>query len=181
MSVVSGIAAYVRACWREDPRRAMVSVVLMLAQAAAMPLAAPALAAVSDAVVAREPSRASWAAAAVAVAVIASLTAGHFAHIFYFELSETLQLKLERELIALSNDSPGLEHHERADYADRLQVLRTEIGQLGFRALEAVLNGLGLSYYRTGQKALALQALNASLKLNPDQAEVKKLIAEIGK
>jgi GWxTD domain-containing protein len=44
-----------------------------------------------------------------------------------------------------------------------------------------VLNALGRCYYRLGRKAEALQALNASLQLNPDQEAVKKLIREIGK
>jgi GWxTD domain-containing protein len=44
-----------------------------------------------------------------------------------------------------------------------------------------VLNALGRCYYRLGRKAEALQALNASLQLNPDQEAVKKLIKEIGK
>ncbi len=166
MNVARGIGAYVVACWRQDRRRAVVSAVLMVAQAVAMPLAAPAMAALTDAVVAGESGQASWAAVGVAVAVIASLTAGHFAHIFYFELSEALQLELERELIALSNDSPGLEHHERPDYADRLQVLRTEVGQLGFRALEAVLNGLGLTL-AIGITAVLLAELDPWLLLLP--------------
>jgi len=88
---------------------------------------------------------AAVAAVGVAVAVIASLTAGHFAPIFYFELAEATTLEFERELIELSNGSAGLEHHERPDHADKLQVLRTEVSQLGFRAIESVLNALGLA------------------------------------
>ncbi len=45
----------------------------------------------------------------------------------------------------------------------------------------AVLNSLGMCYHRLGRKTEALEALNASLKLNPDQDAVKKLIAEIEK
>ena len=44
-----------------------------------------------------------------------------------------------------------------------------------------VLNSLGRCYYRLGRKAEALAALNASLKLNPGQDAVKKLIQEIEK
>lgn len=166
MNVVRGVVAYAAVCWRHDRRRAAVSVVLMLAQAAAMPLAAPALAAVTDGVVEGDPGRATWAAAAVALAVIASLTAGHFAHIFYFELAEDAQRELERELIALANDSRGLEHHERPDYADRLQVLRTELAQLGFKAIEAVLNALGLGVAIT-ITAVLLAGLDVRLLLLP--------------
>jgi GWxTD domain-containing protein len=44
-----------------------------------------------------------------------------------------------------------------------------------------VLNSLGRCYYRLGRKAEAIEALNTSLKLNPDQDAVKKLIQEINK
>jgi GWxTD domain-containing protein len=42
-----------------------------------------------------------------------------------------------------------------------------------------LLNALGTCYWRTGRTENALNALNASLKLNPDQPEVKSLIREI--
>jgi len=44
-----------------------------------------------------------------------------------------------------------------------------------------VLNTLGLCYYRLGRKAEALAALNASLKLNPGQSDIKALVEEITK
>jgi GWxTD domain-containing protein len=44
-----------------------------------------------------------------------------------------------------------------------------------------VLNALGRCYYRLGRKTEALEALNASLSLDPNQDAVKKLIAEIKK
>ena len=143
-SFARGVTTYVLACWRQDRRRALISLVLMLAQSAAMPLAAPALAVLTDAVIRGDATAATFAAVAVAVAVIASLTAGHFAHIYYFELAEGTNLALERELIELSNGSAGLEHHERPEYADKLQVLRTEISRVSFQALQAVLSSLGL-------------------------------------
>jgi GWxTD domain-containing protein len=43
-----------------------------------------------------------------------------------------------------------------------------------------LLNALGYCYYRSGQKTLALEVLNASLRLNPDQPDIKKLIEEVG-
>ena len=44
-----------------------------------------------------------------------------------------------------------------------------------------LLNSLGFCYYKTGQKENALDALNASLRLNPEQPQIKKLIEEIEK
>ena len=45
----------------------------------------------------------------------------------------------------------------------------------------SLLNALGFCYYKTGQKDKALEVLNASLKLNTEQPEVRKLIGVIEK
>jgi len=161
-----GTIAYAAQCWRLDRRRALISFALMLLQSASMPLAAAALAALTDAVVEGDARGATLAAALVAAAVITSLTAGHIAHIFYFELSEAMTLSLNRELIDLSNGSPGIEHHERPEYADKLQVLRTEISRIGFQALQAVLTGFGLTL-AIGITAALLARLDPWLLLLP--------------
>ncbi|PVU83627.1 ABC transporter ATP-binding protein [Cellulomonas sp. WB94] len=141
-----------RLAYRLDRRRLLVALALMLLQSSALPLAAPALAAVTDAAVDHDTGGASLAAVLVAAMVIASLTAGHFAHIFYFELGDLAVMRLERELIDLSNASPGIEHHERPDYADKIQVLRTELARSGWGSMQALLSsvGLGLAIVITG-------------------------------
>ncbi len=44
-----------------------------------------------------------------------------------------------------------------------------------------LLNSLGLCYYKTGQKRAALDALNASLRLNAEQSEIRELLARVEK
>lgn len=44
-----------------------------------------------------------------------------------------------------------------------------------------VLNALGVTYRMTGQRQRAIDALEASLKINPQQADVKKLLEDIKK
>ena len=44
-----------------------------------------------------------------------------------------------------------------------------------------LLNSLGFCYYKTGQKERALEVLRASINLNADQEDVKRLITEIDK
>lgn len=44
-----------------------------------------------------------------------------------------------------------------------------------------VLNSLGKCYQKLGKKTEAIEAFNASLKLNPDQAEIKKIVEELSK
>jgi len=46
-------------------------------------------------------------------------------------LIEEVGFALDREIATLSAGLPGLEHHERADYQDRLELLRQEQGLLG--------------------------------------------------
>ena len=44
-----------------------------------------------------------------------------------------------------------------------------------------LLNALGFCFYKTGQKKDALNALNASLRLNPEQPDIKELLARVEK
>jgi GWxTD domain-containing protein len=44
-----------------------------------------------------------------------------------------------------------------------------------------LLNALGFCFYKTGQKKEALDALNASLRLNPEQPDVKELVGRVEK
>ncbi|HEX2076939.1 MAG TPA: ABC transporter ATP-binding protein [Longimicrobium sp.] len=46
-------------------------------------------------------------------------------------LAEEVGFALDREIATLSAELPGLEHHERADYLDRLELLRQQQGVLG--------------------------------------------------
>lgn len=46
-------------------------------------------------------------------------------------LTEEVGFALDREMASLTAGLPGLEHHERADYQDRLELLRQEQGLLG--------------------------------------------------
>lgn len=52
------------------------------------------------------------------------------------------------------------------------QIYNSDIG---------LLNSLGICYYRTGRIEQALDALNSSLRLDPDQPETKKLVEKLKK
>ncbi|MGZ4886850.1 MAG: tetratricopeptide repeat protein, partial [Candidatus Aminicenantales bacterium] len=67
----------------------------------------------------------------------------------------------------------------KGQYADALVSLN-EANKM-YNSDIQVLNALGTCYWKTGQKTKALDALNASLRLDPSQAEVKKLVAEISR
>jgi len=103
-------------------------------------LAAPALGNLTDAVVAGHESAAVRAGLAVAVLSVLGLTGHHFAHVLYFELGERAFLTLDTELINLANGAIGIEHHERPEWADRVAVVRKELGRIPWFGMYALLS-----------------------------------------
>jgi ATP-binding cassette subfamily B protein len=151
--------------WREDKPKTAFAVGMMLANYAAAPLVAFGLKALTDQVIAGNAGMAALAGVLTAALVIAGLTLGHFAHVAYFELAELNLLKIDEDVIMLSNGSPGIEHQERADYADRLTVLREDLWQLS-SALQALLTTAGLAVGMT-VTGVMLAFLNPILLLLP--------------
>lgn len=143
--LVRGTAALTRLAWRASRARFALALTLMLVQYASLPLAAPALAALTDAAISRDSNAVTTSALAVAALAIMTLTAGHFGRVVAFELGELVQLAIEQELITLSNGSPGIEHLERPDYADRLAVIRQDIDWSGWPTVNRLFSAMGFS------------------------------------
>ncbi|GAA4690089.1 ABC transporter ATP-binding protein [Phytohabitans rumicis] len=144
INVLAGCRQLLHTAWRMDRARTVFSIILMVCGAVAAPLLAVGLGWMTDAVVGGRWREAAWNGALVAVLGIVSLTFSHFAHILYFELSELAEIDFDKQLIALSNGTVGIAHHERAEQADSLTVLQHESRR--FRTgLEALLNGMGLA------------------------------------
>ncbi|MEV0729710.1 ABC transporter ATP-binding protein [Polymorphospora sp. NPDC050346] len=152
-------------CWHQNRRKTIVAVTLMIAGAVAAPLTALGLRWLIDAALDGRVADAVFAGVTVAALAVAALTLGHFAHIAHFELSELNVVHMDREIIALANGSPGLAHHERADYADKLTVLRREMQQLR-SSLEALLALAGLAVAMV-LTAVLLAMVNPFLLLLP--------------
>lgn len=169
IETVRGIVDLVRISWHEGRAKLILASLLMVLQAIALPLAAAAGAILTDASIAGNIHRATVAAVAVAFFAIASLTAGHFAHIAYFELGDLNVLSLERELMELTAGSAGLEHYERPDYADKLQVVKQELERTGWGSMQALLSGLGLAV-TMAVTAILLARLSPWLLLLPAAA-----------
>ena len=64
-------------------------------------------------------------------------------------------------------------------YAEAIESLLE--GNKIYNSDTRLLNSLGLCYYKTSKKREALDALGSSLRLNPEQKEIKELVAEIEK
>ena len=143
MDLVFGVFTFMRMAWQADARRLGLSGALLGIQATTMPGAAYALQRLTDGALAGDKVAVVAAAVCVSALVVASIATGHLAHIFYFELGDALELRLQGELMDISNGSSGLAHHESPEFNDRLQVLRQEMTRLGAHVTEAVLGWLG--------------------------------------
>jgi ATP-binding cassette subfamily B protein len=124
------IGLLARAAWRTDPWR---SVGLLLEPVGQLqgPLLALFLAMLTDAALAHDTRR-----VAIAVAGMVLTRAGGFAGRWTGawirnRLCEAVGLELDRQITGISAGLPGLEHHERADFQDRLEILRQQQGVLG--------------------------------------------------
>jgi GWxTD domain-containing protein len=71
----------------------------------------------------------------------------------------------------------GLAHMGKGNYEKAISFFLE--GNRVYNSDVQLLNSLGTCYYKTGQKKDALEALNASLSLNPEQKDIKDLINRI--
>lgn len=142
--LMRGIADTFGYAWRAGKSNFIVGFGLMLVAPIAMPLAAVGLRSIVDNVIAGEARRAVSSAVIVAMLAVVSLTAGHFAHIFYFTTAEDMSALVERDVAALSNGSIGLEHHERAEYADRVALIRREADRTAWGVVASLYTGVAI-------------------------------------
>lgn len=114
----------------------IAGVLTRLASVLSLPLLALALKALTDATVAHDVSAATWAALAVALLWIADMTLEKVSWYFAFDVADKLAVAFDEELIALGSETAALGHLERPDWADTLETLREDGGQLwwGFYA-----------------------------------------------
>jgi GWxTD domain-containing protein len=68
---------------------------------------------------------------------------------------------------------------DKGEYVPAIQSLLE--GNKIYNSDTRLLNALGFCFYKTGQKKEALDSLNASLRLNPEQPDIKDLLARVEK
>ena len=116
--------------WRADPMRTVGTVVLGIAGQALTPVYSIALGWLTDAVV-----RGDRGAAARAVALYGAVILwGQVSAVVTFPMRMILREKtthaIDRDLVELAGRVPGIEHFERAEYADKVELLRASRMQL---------------------------------------------------
>jgi ATP-binding cassette subfamily B protein len=117
--------------FRADPWRAMLACTLSAAFGLAMASSGWWLKLLADGVVGHRVDLAVFAAVALAATVSLANTGGLALAKLRFRLQERTGLLLERQLLELAAGLPGVEHHERPQYLDRLEHLRNERSNLG--------------------------------------------------
>ncbi|GAB3401064.1 ABC transporter ATP-binding protein [Flindersiella endophytica] len=125
---------------REEPWRALGSLLEPLSRLS-FPLVAVWLKFLTDGIVQRDVSLVV--AGVVGLAVVQSTLgiAGIFGNDLRIILSERIGFAIDREVATIAAALPGMEHHERPDYQDRLELLRRNQAALA-NSLNSLLNAL---------------------------------------
>ena len=139
----------------------MAAILLMTAAAVAAPLIATFLRLMTNAIIGGRHGAAAGYGAVVACLAIMAVSFVVFAFVVYYELAELAEMDFGEQLMALSNGSVGMEHHERSDYADMLTVLHTESKRFAY-ALFALFNifGVILSVIFTARSRFSKRAVS---------------------
>lgn len=119
-----------RAAWRTDSRRS-AGLVLEPLGYLRVPLFALFLGLVADGAVRKDFSLLALGVAGIAVSRVLWFVGQWIGSWNRLELSEKVGFALDCEVALLAAGLPGVEHHERADYQDRLELLRQQQGVLG--------------------------------------------------
>ena len=119
-----GIAAMVVLAVRADRRRALAVAVLAPVASVATPLMSFSLKAITDGIVDGELARSVAGAATLAVLLGVTFAAALLVFAIGVALQERTDLVVDQRLVELTASVPTVEHHERPEYLDRLEVLR---------------------------------------------------------
>lgn len=125
---------------RTEPRRSAGALLEPLSRLS-FPLVAVWLKLITDGIVDRDPISIAVGIAGIAGVQTLMFVLGVIGNDMRILLSERVGFAFDEELARLVSTLPGLDHHERADYQDRLELLRQNRAELG-GSLNSLLNVL---------------------------------------
>jgi len=128
---------------RVDAARLLRAAVLAVTLYVAAPLAALALRDLTDDALAHRAGPALAAAVLASVALTAQIMLGHFCHLDLVRVTEAQQMRLRGELMDLVNGPPQIDHLDRPDVADNVDLVRDGLFVTS-QSLEGVLQLTGL-------------------------------------
>lgn len=124
--------------WQADRIRLLKAIVLLTLGYLATPGIALALGAFTDNLLGGHPRATLVIGVLIATVLVAELMMGHFAHLYYYEVGELVESRINSELILHVNGTPGVEHLDSSRFADTVTLVREEI-QKARAYLEALL------------------------------------------
>jgi ATP-binding cassette, subfamily B, bacterial len=128
---------------RVDAARLLRATALAVVLYVAAPLAALALRDLTDAALAHRAGPALAAAVLAAVALTAQIMLGHFCHLDLVRVTEAQQMRLRGELMDLVHGPPRIDHLDRPDVADNVDLVRDGLF-VTTQSLEGMLQLTGL-------------------------------------
>jgi ATP-binding cassette subfamily B protein len=142
-----GVRGLARAFWvllasafHADPGRASLNLALSVVDPIATVIASLAVRDHVRAAVAHNAGAATTAALTIGVTAIAGIASGWGSFNLNMVLREKVGELMDRRIMALTLAVPTLEHHERADYLDEIEILRTQRDQLSSSVQAVVMN-----------------------------------------
>jgi ATP-binding cassette subfamily B protein len=151
--------------FRADPWRTAISITLLILASGTMVLSSMALRSLINAVVARDIDGVTRAALWLGMIGGAGVLAGWTQFNTMVGMRENVAVYMDERLIELTTGVPGLEHHERPEYLDEMEVLRTQRDQLA-GAAEALTHNISMLTQIGGTIGL-LAAIDPLLVLLP--------------
>jgi ATP-binding cassette subfamily B protein len=140
---IRGMAGIILSGWRSSPWRMSFSFALLLLNYVSAPLTPLVLKYVTDAVLAHDVRTATIAAAFLPVLAMSKQVAWHIGHVIDVELMDAHLIQVNEDFGEMSQGARGIEHHERPDYADRIETMRNE-GNPMYQSVRVVLRTIAL-------------------------------------
>ncbi|HVV38577.1 MAG TPA: ABC transporter ATP-binding protein [Acidimicrobiales bacterium] len=164
-TMARGFGVLFVAAFQADAFRASINLGLALVQPVADVLSAVWLRNLINAIAAHHGDTATRAAVIMGLCAVASVCAGWGGFNLNMVLREKVGELMDRRVMALTLAIPTLEHHERADYLDEIEILRTQRDQLSSSVHAVVLN-IGM-LCRIGGTVGLLATIHPALVLLP--------------
>jgi ATP-binding cassette subfamily B protein len=116
--------------WRADAVRSVFTIITAIGQMASLPFRAIGMKILVDGIVAHDVARAERGVVLVLGLTALNRVMMHASLNVRMRLRENTQLYLDAHIIELTAGIPGMEHHERPEYLDQVELIRNERGYL---------------------------------------------------
>lgn len=153
------------ASFKTDPVKTVIVVFLQIMEAISDALFALWVKLLVDAAVEQDLGKAYLVAVGVSVTVGISALAGIGGFLLRLNLQEKVGLRIDERIIELTAGLPGIEHHERPEYLDEMQLLREGREEIA-NALGALVHVLSF-VFRMATTVVLLGRLHPALLLLP--------------